>query len=90
MKKDEFVAQVAKNAKITKKMAADVVNVVFETVTEALKDGEKITFTNFGTFEVAERKEREGINPATGKKMTIPATKVPKFRAGKGLKDAIK
>ena len=61
-----------------------------EDITEALKEGDKVVISGFGQFEVKERAAREGVNPATGEKITIPATRVPGFKAGKGLKDSVK
>ena len=73
----------------TKTDAEKAVNAFLETVTETLKSGDKITFTGFGSFEVTAREAREGRNPQTGATMQIKASKAPKFKAGKGLKDAV-
>ena len=89
MTKVEFVANVAEKAELKKVDAEKAVNAFLETVSEALKAGDKITFTGFGSFEVTERAAREGRNPKTGEKMQINATKVPKFKAGKGLRDVV-
>jgi len=89
MTKAEFVAKVAEKAELKKVDAEKAVNAFFETVSETLKAGDKISFTGFGSFEVTARAAREGRNPKTGEKMQISATKAPKFKAGKGLKDAV-
>ena len=74
----------------TKKSAEDVVDLVFETITQELKNGGEVTIAGFGSFIVKERKEREARNPRTGEKVHVPATKAPKFRAGKALKEAVR
>lgn len=89
MNKTDLVAKVAESAELSKKDAEKAVKAFTEVVTEALKDGEKIQLVGFGTFEVTERAARTGKNPQTGKAMKIPACKAPKFKAGKGLKDAV-
>jgi DNA-binding protein HU-beta len=89
MTKSEFVTKVAEKTDLKKVDAEKVVNAFLETVSESLKAGEKITFTGFGSFEVIERAAREARNPQTGEKMQIKASKAPKFKAGKGLKDAV-
>lgn len=89
MTKAEFVAKVAEKTELTKADSEKAVNAFLETVTETLKSGEKVVFTGFGSFEVTERAAKEGRNPSTGEKMQIKAAKVPKFKAGKSLKDAV-
>ena len=89
MTKAEFVAKVAEKTELTKADSEKAVNAFLETVTETLKSGDKVVFTGFGSFEVAERAAREGRNPSTGVKLQIKASKAPKFKAGKGLKDAV-
>ena len=89
MNKSEFVAAVAEKAGVSKKDADAVVKAFTEVVTEQLKAGDKIALVGFGTFDVAERAAREGVNPSTGKKIKIKASKAPKFKAGKALKDAL-
>ncbi len=89
MTKTELVAQVAEKADLTKKDAEKAVNAVVDSIKETLAKGEKIQLVGFGTFEVRERAAREGINPQTKKKITIPASKVPAFKAGGPLKDAV-
>ena len=90
MNKTEFVEAVAKEANATKAAANELVNAVVTVVTKALKKGESIQITGFGTFEVAKRAARKGRNPATGKEIKIPASKAPKFKAGAVLKKAVK
>ena len=89
MNKAELIAAVAENAELTKKDAEKAVKAFIEVVTDELKKGEKVQVVGFGTFEVAERAAREGRNPKTGKTMTIEASKTPKFKAGKALKDEV-
>ena len=89
MNKAELVAAVAEKAEISKKDAEAAVKAFTDVVAEALKKGEKIQLVGFGTFEVSERAERTGRNPQTGAEMVIPASKAPKFKAGKALKDSI-
>ena len=85
MNKAELVAAIAEKTELSKKALKAFVDVV----TEELKKGEKIQMVGFGTFEVSERAAREGRNPANGQPMQIAASKAPKFKAGKALKDAI-
>lgn len=89
MTKAEFITAVAEKAGMTKKDTDAVVSAVIDTITDSLAKGDKIQLVGFGTFEVRERKEREGINPATREKIKIAATKVPAFKAGRALKDAV-
>ena len=86
MNKTELVAAIAEQAEISKK---DAEKALTDVVAEELKKGEKIQLVGFGTFEVSERAAREGRNPQTGEAMTIAASKTPKFKAGKALKDSI-
>lgn len=81
---------VAEKNEITKKEAAEVVDAVFEAITESLKKGDKVDITGFGKFEVKERAARVGINPQTKEQIQIPATKVPGFKASKSLKDNVR
>lgn len=90
MNKTELVNIVAENAEMTKKDAAVAVEAVFEAITEALKQGDKVQLIGFGTFEVRHRAERTGLNPKTKEPITIAATNVPAFKAGKALKDVVK
>ena len=89
LNKSELVASVAEKSGLTKKDAEKAVNAVFDSITATLVSGEKVQLVGFGTFEVRDRKERQGQNPQTKQPITIPATKVPAFKAGKGLKDAV-
>ncbi|MEI6532727.1 MAG: HU family DNA-binding protein [Candidatus Roizmanbacteria bacterium] len=90
MTKADLVAQVAKKAGLTSKASKDAVGAVFASVTDALKRGEKVVVTGFGTFMVRKRASRKGRNPQTGAEIQIPATKTPGFTAGKSLKRIIK
>ena len=90
MNKTQLIASVAEMAEVTKKDAEKAVNAVFGSVQKALVEGEKVQLIGFGTFEVKSRSARVGRNPQTGKEITIAASKVPAFKAGKALKDAVK
>jgi DNA-binding protein HU-beta len=90
MTKADLVAQVAKKANLTAKAAKDSVNGVFSTISDAMKRGEKVVVTGFGTFVVRKRAARKGRNPQTGAEIQIPATKTPGFTAGKSLKRMVK
>ncbi|MFH1827166.1 MAG: HU family DNA-binding protein [bacterium] len=90
MTKAELVAQVAKKAGLTARASKDSVNTIFSSITQALKRGEKVVVTGFGTFLVRKRASRKGRNPQTGAEIQIPATKTPGFTAGKSLKRAVK
>ena len=90
MTKADLVAQVAKKAGLTAKASKDSVNTVFSTMSDALKRGEKVVVTGFGTFMVRRRAARKGRNPQTGAEIQIPATKTPGFTAGKSLKRLVK
>ncbi|MBQ9870548.1 MAG: HU family DNA-binding protein [Eubacterium sp.] len=89
MNKTEFIAALAEKTGMKKTDAEKAVKGFTELVAETLKTGEKVSLVGFGTFEVLEREAREGRNPRTGKNMTIPASKAPKFKAGRGLKEAV-
>ena len=89
MKKAELVAAIAEKTELSKKDAEKAVTAFTEVVEEELKKGGKIQLVGFGTFEVAERAARTGINPSTKETIQIPASKAPKFKAGKALKDSI-
>jgi DNA-binding protein HU-beta len=89
MNKGELVDKVAEKANVTKKEADAVLSAALETIMEAVSEGDKVTLVGFGSFESRERKAREGRNPKTGQKMTIPETKVPAFSAGKLFKDKV-
>jgi DNA-binding protein HU-beta len=90
MNKTELINQVAEKSGLTKKDSTKAVDAVFDSITEALRNGDKVQLIGFGNFEVRERAERTGRNPQTGEEMVIPATKVPAFKPGKALKDAVK
>lgn len=89
MTKKELVAAAADAAGISKAKAETTINAAFEGITAALKKGDKVTLVGFGTFSASHRAARMGRNPRTGASIQIPASKVPKFKAGKSLKDAI-
>ena len=89
MNKAELIAAVAEKAEISKKDAEKAVKALIDTVTEEMVKGEKVQLVGFGTFEVSERAEREGRNPRSGEAVTIAASRSPKFKAGKALKDAV-
>ncbi|MBD5129342.1 MAG: HU family DNA-binding protein [Ruminococcaceae bacterium] len=89
MTKAELVAAVAAKAELSKKDTEKAISAVISTISETLAKGESIQLVGFGTFEVRERAARDGINPRTKKKIKIAATKVPAFKAGRGLKDAV-
>jgi DNA-binding protein HU-beta len=90
MTKAELIASIGKEAKISKASAEKSLNAFTGAVTKALKKGDKLTLTGFGTFSVARRKARTGRNPQTGREIKIAATKVAKFKPGNLLKDAVK
>lgn len=89
MNKTELVAAIAEKTELSKKDAEKALKAFTDVVAEELKKGEKIQLVGFGTFEVAERPAREGRNPRTGETMKIAASKSPKFKAGKALKDSL-
>jgi len=89
LNKTELVSELAQKVDMTKKDAEKVVNAFFSTIEEALKSGDKVQLIGFGTFEVRERQARKGRNPQSGEEISIPAARVPAFKAGKALKDAV-
>ncbi len=89
MNKTELVAAIASKAELSKKDSEKALKAFTDVVTEQLKKGEKIQLVGFGSFEVVKRAARKGVNPLTGKEMKIPASKAPKFKAGKTLKEAV-
>lgn len=89
MNKTELIAAVAEKAELSKKDAEKAIKAFTDAVSEELVNGGKIQLVGFGTFEVSERAAREGRNPKTGETMTIAASKTPKFKAGKALKDMV-
>jgi len=86
----ELIDAIAKNASISKKDAKSALEAMVEEITGTLKKADKVSLIGFGTFEIAERKARKGVNPRTGEEIKIKATRVPKFRPGKALKEAVK
>ncbi len=90
MTKGDLVAKISKQAGLTKAASEKALNAFIDTVKKSLKKGESVTLVGFGSFSVARRKARTGRNPQTGKSIKIPAARVPKFKAGQGLKDAVK
>ena len=90
MNKTDLVNAVAAATGFTKKDAEKAVAAVLDSITDALKAGDKVQLVGFGTFEVRNRAAKQGHNPRTGEPMTVPASKLPAFKAGKALKDAVK
>ena len=90
MTKSEFVDQVADRAGLSKREAAEAVDAALDTIESTLRRGGEVVFSGFGKFSVSNRSAREGRNPATGERIKIPASRVPKFTAGAGLKKAVK
>lgn len=90
MNKSDLADAVLNKIGGTKKAAEDAVDAVFDTITGSLKSGGEVSVAGFGVFVAKKRAAREARNPRTGEKVHVPATTVPKFRAGKGLKDAVK
>ncbi len=89
MRKPELAAAIAEQAELTKEKSAEIINIFTDEIAKALGKGDSVTLIGFGTFEVRNRAERQGKNPRTGEPLTIPAAKVPAFKAGKGLKDKV-
>ena len=90
MNKTELVSVVSEKTEFSKKESAQIVDALFASIEEALAKGEKVQLIGFGTFEVRELAARKGRNPQTGAEIEIPASKVPAFKPGKALKDAVK
>ncbi len=90
MTKDDIADAIASKLAIAKKDAGEALNIVLEEITKTLSKGGEVTLTGFGTFRVSRRKAREGINPQTKERITIPEMSLPKFTAGKALKEAVK
>jgi DNA-binding protein HU-beta len=88
--KADFIDRVASRSGLSKRDATKSVDAFLDCVTEALRRGESVSFTGFGKFSPQQRKERQGVNPRTGERVTIPAARVPKFSAGSALKQALK
>jgi DNA-binding protein HU-beta len=89
MNKSELIEAVAQSADLSKASATRAVDAVVDSITRALKEGDQVTLVGFGTFAVRERAARSGRNPRTGETINISASKVPGFKAGKALKDAV-
>ena len=89
MNKNELITAMSENTNMTKVDTEKSLKAFIDTVTDELKNGGKVQLVGFGTFEVGERAERQGRNPKTGEAITIPASKSPKFKAGKALKDIV-
>lgn len=89
MNKGELVDAIAEKANVSKKEADAILSTTIDIIVEAVADGDKVTLVGFGSFEKRERKEREGRNPKTGESMTIAATTVPAFSAGKAFKETV-
>ena len=89
MNKSELVSAVASTADLSKAVAEKVINATLETIKDSLQKGDAVRLVDFGTFDVAERAARQGRNPQTGEVIQIKASKTPKFKAGKKLKDAV-
>ena len=89
MNRTELISAMSEKSELTKVDTEKALKAFIDTVTEELKNGGKVRLVGFGTFEVTERAERQGRNPKTGEAITIPASKSPKFKAGKALKDIV-
>jgi integration host factor subunit beta len=89
MTKAELVDEVARTIQVTKKQAETIVNVVFDSIVDSLRNGEKIELRGFGSFRLRSRKSRTGRNPKTGEKVEVPSKKIPYFKPGKELKELI-
>ena len=89
MNKTDLISQVAQQVNITKDAAAEAVDATFANIASALRSGDEVRLVGFGNFKVSQRKESMGRNPRTGEPIRIPASRVPKFRAGKALKETV-
>jgi len=90
MNKTDLIEKVAETSEVSKKDAAKVVDALIDSIKGALSSGDNVQIIGFGTFETRERSARKGRNPQTGQEINIPASKVPAFKSGKALKDAVK
>ena len=90
MSKEDLIQAIAKKTGLSKRQSEESLNVVLEEIQKSLSQGQEVVLTGFGKFQVIERKARQGVNPKTGEKIEIAATKAPKFKPGKALKDAVK
>ncbi len=89
MNKNDLIAQLSDRAGLSRSDATKAVDMIFDIITEQLRSGDEVRLVGFGTFSVSQRAASEGRNPRTGEKINIPASKHPKFKAGKGLKDSL-
>lgn len=89
MNKNDLIAQVADRTDVSRADTTKIIDTALEVITQALKQGDEVRLVGFGTFAVSTRAASEGRNPRTGEKIVIPASKQPKFKAGKGLKDSV-
>ncbi|MFA5746784.1 MAG: HU family DNA-binding protein [Candidatus Paceibacterota bacterium] len=90
MTKQELIEAIVKKQDVSKTQANESIDIIIDEITKALSKGDQVTLTGFGTFKVSKRAARTGRNPKTGEALKIPAMSVPKFKAGKGLKDAVR
>jgi DNA-binding protein HU-beta len=90
MNKTDLINQVSESTELSKKDVTKAIDAVFEAISGALQNGDKVQLVGFGNFEVRERSARKGRNPQTGEEIEIPASKIPAFKPGKALKDGIK
>jgi DNA-binding protein HU-beta len=90
MNKHDIIAKVAKDTGLTKTAAASAIDSLIESITKSLKKGDSVSFVGFGTFKTSNRKARKARNPQTGAPINIPKRRVPRFSAGKGLKQAVR
>ncbi|MEL4896582.1 HU family DNA-binding protein [Crocosphaera sp. Alani8] len=90
MNKEELVKAIAVETDVSQVVVTKILTALTDTIVETVADGDKVTLVGFGTFEPRDRKERKGVNPKTGETLTIPATTVPWFSAGKAFKDKVK
>jgi len=90
MNKAELVEEVADQTGLTKRASREAVDAIISAITDSLTREERVTLVGFGSFQVMERKARKGRNPQTGRELQIPAKKVPKFKAGRGLREAVR
>ncbi len=89
MNKTDLIDRVAESTELNKTSASRAVEAILDIITGSLRQGDSVTLSGFGTFSVSNRSQRTGRNPRTGESITIPASKAPKFKSGKGLKDAL-
>ncbi|MGE5241620.1 MAG: HU family DNA-binding protein [Bacteroidota bacterium] len=89
MNKTDLIDRVAESTELNKTAASRAVEAILDIITGSLRQGDSVTLSGFGTFSVSNRSQRTGRNPRTGESITIPASKAPKFKSGKGLKDAL-